>query len=167
MGFFDFLFGARRDIEEVVQQQNTEILHLGSSEMDAFKEEYSTEIYDIEPIKSYNSYSNYGVQLKSDIYAVRIIYDGLLIKSGAQEVYAAVGYGNNLKWEDVDYYPLHKVNPQAFELILPVKREGNINIAFKDNIGNWDNNSGMNYCFENNFYPAAHSGKDPTSEKWS
>ncbi|MGE4282514.1 MAG: hypothetical protein AB7G87_02210 [Clostridia bacterium] len=151
MGFFDFLFGSTKNVAKVMEPSDENIFPVASTDISALKEEYSVEINDMYPMESYHYYASNGIELIRDTKSIHIIYEGLLAKSGAQEVHAAVGYGNNLKWEDIDDYTLHKLESQTFELILPVKRAGNINIAFKDNAGNWDNNSGMNYCFDNQF----------------
>jgi hypothetical protein len=107
---------------------------------------------DVNLMHPYDSYAYAGIQMQEAKDTLRLTYNGILAKSGAQEVYAVIGYGNNLKWEDIEYYPMHKVGDQSFELIFPVKRAGNINVAFKDSANNWDNNSGMNYSFNNDVF---------------
>lgn len=76
---------------------------------------------------------------------IKISYDGLLAKSGANEVYAHIGYGN--KWSSSKDYKMIKTNT-GFETSIPVTNAETLNICFKDSINNWDNNSGMNYTFE-------------------
>jgi hypothetical protein len=155
MGFFDFFF--RNKINDGIAENDAgDVLQPGSSKVRSFNEEFSTELYDTQLAQPYDSYLNNGVQFQEVSRALRVSYNGLLAKSGAQDVYAIVGYGNNLKWEDVEYYPLQKVGHQTFELILPVKRDGNINMAFKDGANNWDNNSGMNYSFSNHFFEGSY-----------
>ncbi len=100
---------------------------------------------------SSHSYSDNGVQLQDTANSLRLVYNGILAKDGAQNIYAVLGYGNNLKWNDVEYYPMNKAGHQAFELVFPIKKSGNINLAFKDGAGNWDNNSNMNYSFYDDF----------------
>ena len=34
-----------------------------------------------------------------------------------------------------------------FELDIPITESGNLNVAFRDDSGNWDNNDGQNYIF--------------------
>ena len=143
MAFFDFFFKGR---ENAKKQEDMD------DKLDFFKEEFSTEIYDAYFNEPYNSYTENGVELEEVDRAFKIRYNGLLAKSGAQDIYAVVGYGNNLKWEDVEYHHLHQTALENFELVLNVKREGNINISFKDGANNWDNNNGMNYSFENHYY---------------
>ena len=80
---------------------------------------------------------------------VHIIYEGMLAKSGAEKVFAHVGYGPNDKWSSTDLYEMEKVGPNKFETEFTVAQKGNLNMAFKDSIENWDNNAGQNYTFEN------------------
>ncbi|HHV98498.1 MAG TPA: carbohydrate-binding protein [Clostridiaceae bacterium] len=76
---------------------------------------------------------------------VKIIYDGLLSKSGATHVYAHVGFGS--KWENVYDYQMKRTDT-GFEVSIPVTRPEAINVCFKDCANNWDNNSGKNYSFD-------------------
>ena len=126
----------------------------------AYGEEYSTEFnhrgsstWDIPPTVSY---ADNGVSVTGGSGSMELEYDGLLSRSGAEELFAVVGYGNNLKWEDSETYAMQKLENQVFKVSIPVKRSGNLNMAFKDNAGNWDNNSGMNYSFNNHFYKDSH-----------
>ena len=146
MGFFDFFFKSTS---------------LSRPDNNSFAEEYSTEMYDkvfdFSNMPAYNSYTDSGIRVTEAAYPImKITYEGLLANSGAQEVYAVVGYGNNLKWEDIETFTMQKVGSQVFEASIPVKRSGNINIVFKDCAENWDNNSGMNYSFNNHFYQGSH-----------
>lgn len=152
MGLFDFFF----------KSQNTGRNEGGNpSDGSRYDAEFSSDMYDsvfdVSSIPAYNSYTDNGIRVTEATYPImKITYEGLLAKSGALEISAVVGYGNNLKWEDVETYSLQKVDGQAFETAIPVKRKGNINLAFKDYAGNWDNNSGMNYSFDNHFYQGSH-----------
>ena len=77
--------------------------------------------------------------------SVRIIYDGLLAKSGASDVLAHVGFGN--RWENIFDYRMVKT-VTGFEATVQVpSNTNNLNICFKDCASNWDNNSGMDYSF--------------------
>ncbi|MCG8500277.1 MAG: hypothetical protein MJB12_07695 [Firmicutes bacterium] len=151
MGFFDFLLG-RNNHKSGREDFQAEVKNVDSSKLTPFDEEVSTDIMSADVTQSYNSYSDNGLELQEVQDKVRIVYSGLLAKNGAQDIYVIVGYGNNLRWEDVAYYPLHKIDAETYELVLPVKRDGNINIAFKDAANNWDNNGEMNYTFENHFF---------------
>ena len=78
---------------------------------------------------------------------VKVIYDGLLAKSGANHVLAHVGFGNS--WCDIAEYRMERTG-SCFETTIPVKKGDAINICFKDCAGNWDNNSGLDYSFDVN-----------------
>lgn len=156
MAFFD-LFSRKKERPRPENTLNYDYEIDETSEIAAYNEEIADEAFDFDNLQAagvtqpYNSYRENGVEMQGEQKTVRIMYNGILAKNGADSIYAVVGYGNNLKWEHVDYYPLHRVNADSFELLLPVTRGENINIAFKDSANNWDNNSGMNYTFSNNY----------------
>jgi len=78
-------------------------------------------------------------------HTVKIVYDGLLAKSGASHVLAHVGFGEN--WDHAhDYLMERKSN--GFETAVTLQHADTLNIAFKDCATNWDNNSGKNYSFD-------------------
>ena len=91
--------------------------------------------------------SNREVEIEPEGRKLRLSYNGLLAKSGAQDVYAAVSYGDNENWKNVKYYPMGKTEQNTFEALLPIKKNTNLNVAFKDGADHWDNNSGNNYSF--------------------
>lgn len=75
---------------------------------------------------------------------ITLSYDGLLADSGADKIFAYVGYGGN--WEEKGFIPMENeggVFKAAFKILLP----GVLNISFKDSADNWDNNSLNNYTF--------------------
>ncbi|WP_425059161.1 hypothetical protein SCACP_38280 [Sporomusa carbonis] len=75
----------------------------------------------------------------------RIIYNGLLPKSGATEVYAHVGLGRS--WESIRDYKMTKT-AHGFEASIPIPPNADIlHVCFKDAANNWDNNAGANYSF--------------------
>jgi hypothetical protein len=76
---------------------------------------------------------------------VRLSYDGILAKSGANEIFAHVGYGT--KWNDAQYVKMAKTL-SGFEATIPVTQQSPLNVCFKDPVDNWDNNSGKNYIFD-------------------
>ena len=130
------------------------------SQIGGFDEEISMPLYSEEQgnhhVYSYNSYTDNGVDIQQVQKAIRIMYTGILVSKDANRIEVLVGYGNNLKWEDVQSFTLIKIDDQTFEAIIPVYRAGNINVAFKDDADNWDNNEGMNYTFENNYFESGH-----------
>src|SRR5690242_2061959 len=74
---------------------------------------------------------------------VRIVYNGLLSNSGASEVYARVGIGEN--WKKTKEVKMNRVK-DGFEAVMPI-RASTLQIAFHDTANNWDNNNGYNYVF--------------------
>ena len=130
------------------------------SQIGGFDEEISMPLYSEEQenhhVYSYNSYSDNGVDIQEVQKAMRIVYTGILVSKDANRIEAITGYGNNLKWEDIRSFTLSKVDDQTFEVLIPIYRAGNINVAFKDAADHWDNNAGMNYTFENNYFENSH-----------
>jgi hypothetical protein len=94
----------------------------------------------------YDNYSK-GVSFLTLGDKVKLTYNGLLAKSGADQVYAVVGFGDNKDWQNISTLPMNSTNHRIYELSIPAKEGGQINVAFKDNADNWDNNSGKNYSF--------------------
>lgn len=88
-----------------------------------------------------------GVTFRPSGDCIRVIYDGLLAKSGAEEVFAVIGYGSGDSWQNVQTYPMDHVRDNAFELLLEPCDGKRVNVVFKDGAGNWDNNSGRNYSY--------------------
>ena len=147
MGFFDAIFNS-----STAKKSNYKANFLTrqeTSKVPGFNEEFSTDF----PFEFRNqdiiSYSKNGVELHNLPEMLKLNYNGLLAKSGAQEIYAVVGYGSNSNWDDVGYFPMQKTAQQNFEMLTFRKKQDELNIAFKDGAGNWDNNSGKNYVFYN------------------
>lgn len=94
-------------------------------------------------------YADNGVEIsKATINVgdeVTLLYSGLLAKSGADSVYAHIGYGEN--WEDKAFVPMEKVE-DVFKATIKVSHPEKLNVAFKDSVDNWDNNSQQNYSFD-------------------
>lgn len=90
-----------------------------------------------------------GVSFSTFGDKVRLTYDGLLAKSGANEVFAVVGFGDNKSWRNISTYPMNSTSQRLFELSIPAQDREQIHVAFKDSADNWDNNSGRNYSFYN------------------
>lgn len=133
----DRSYSVDRDIEEYAQEP------LSTTGSDNFANPYS-------------SYAYNGIKLNDIRNAIELVYSGALAKSNASELFAVVGYGSNLRWENVQYYPMQKVDSQTYKVIFPVNYAGSINVAFKDAANNWDNNTGLNYTFNNNYYTGNH-----------
>lgn len=99
---------------------------------------------------SKTNYTNNGVSISPSSYStgdrIKICYSGLLVQSGANDIYAHVGYGTS-KWSNVSDIKMTPTK-NGFETTLPISSASLLNIAFKDSADNWDNNSGNNYCFK-------------------
>lgn len=97
----------------------------------------------------YNLYVKSGVLLTPNVIAkgekATVTYKGLLKNSGSDAVYMHVGYGN--QWDSKQDIQMRKT-PEGFEAELPLTLHPELQVAFKDSAGNWDNNSGRNYSFE-------------------
>ncbi|OPZ88067.1 MAG: hypothetical protein BWY74_03252 [Firmicutes bacterium ADurb.Bin419] len=151
MGFFDFL-NKNESLKNVTRDNIPKFQSLNEEfSMDMTTEPYGTNIKELD-----NSYSGSGVEIQDTRNTLRVIYSGLLAKNGAKEIYAVIGYGDNLHWENVQEYPMHKLSAKKYELIFPVTRTGEINMAFRDSQDNWDNNSGRNFTFTNYVYEGSH-----------
>ncbi len=108
-----------------------------------FKEEFSENL----DFHDSQRYQENGVFLtKVSDHTATVKYDGLLAKSGADDVYTVVGYGSNNSWENIQAYRMNRFG-NSFHADIPSMHGKNINVAFKDSAENWDNNSGMNYTF--------------------
>ena len=91
-------------------------------------------------------YEDNGIELSKSTPKVGdqvdIVYKGLLKESGARNVRLHMGY--NEAWEDSQYIEMN-LSDNIFMATIPLKKEGTLNFAFTDPVGNWDNNSGFNY----------------------
>lgn len=109
-------------------------------------------------------YEDSGVELsKATINVgdeVTLLYRGLLAKSGADSVYAHIGYGDN--WEGKEFIPMEKVE-DVFKATIKVNLSDKLNIAFKDGVDNWDNNSQQNYSFNVSAKASKTSGASKTA----
>lgn len=151
MGFLDFL-NKNESLRNVARDNIRNFQSLNEEfSMDMTTEPYGTNIKELD-----NSYSSSGVEIQDTRNTLRVIYTGMLAKSGTKEIYAVIGYGDNYNWENVQEYPMHKLSTKKYELIFPVTRAGNINMAFRDASDNWDNNSGRNFTFHNYVYEGSH-----------
>lgn len=142
MGLFDSIFGTNSNSNNVGRGANCV----------EFSTDISTQIGQNDII----SCSDNGVQLHNVPSMMRIVYDGLLVQGGAVEIHAVVGYGDNGNWQEVEEFPMVKTSGQSFELLTQRKKSGNVNIVFRDGIGNWDNNTGQNYVFYGDIAKGSH-----------
>lgn len=80
---------------------------------------------------------------------VVIKYDGLLAKSGADQVYLHVGYGPEERWHDVQDIPMTRDEDGWSCFVVP--QYNKINFCFHDSAQNWDNNKGQNWSIKTEF----------------
>jgi hypothetical protein len=97
-----------------------------------------------------NEYMSNGVAVSPAVPTpgenVKVVYDGLLAKSGATDVLAHIGYGST--WDNLFDYRMTRTD-MGFETTIPVcSGADTMNICFKDCANHWDNNSGKNYSFD-------------------
>lgn len=108
-------------------------------------------------------YINNGVKISKTAIKegdeVTLSYEGFLAKNGASKVYAHVGYGD--AWDSKDNIPM-SFEKGVFKADLKVKKSSSLNICFKDDNDNWDNNSFNNYSFKIAQKAAATASKTET-----
>ncbi len=78
---------------------------------------------------------------------ITVVYEGLLHNSGAEEIYLHMGYGPHEKWHDVRELKMKRTG-RGWEQTFEVKDPTRLNLCFRDNAYNWDNNSGHNWSYE-------------------
>ncbi|MDR3590237.1 MAG: carbohydrate-binding protein [Negativicutes bacterium] len=98
--------------------------------------------------RSNSKYEDNGIVLSPAVPAkgetARVVYNGLLAQSGADKVYVHVGFGDD--WKRPTDYRMNR-SGSGFEAQIPVAIANTMNLCFKDNANNWDNNSGHNYSY--------------------
>lgn len=83
--------------------------------------------------------------------SLTIQYEGLLVQSGAKEMYAHIGYGAHDNWSEVEDLKMETKNNTWTCQVLPM--DDRINFCFHDGANHWDNNYGKNWSL------TVHSGK--------
>lgn len=78
---------------------------------------------------------------------ITILYYGLLSKSGADQVYVHVGYGESREWKNVADFKMSRTG-WGWVKTLEMPEDTRFNFCFRDSAYNWDNNNGMNWSFE-------------------
>lgn len=78
---------------------------------------------------------------------VEINYNGLLSKSGADQVYLHTGFGLDNHWENVMDIKMVKEGGK-WTTDCAVKADKRFYFCFHDTADNWDNNQGSNWSFE-------------------
>ena len=78
---------------------------------------------------------------------IKVMYSGLLMKNGADALWAHAGYGKNNAWKSSQYLQMQNKG-DIYELDFEVKGASRLNLCFKDSANNWDNNNGLNWSYE-------------------
>ncbi len=73
-----------------------------------------------------------------------VFYNGLLANSGANKIYARIGFGR--EWQNAIEYKMERT-ADGFIVDVPISVGDTLNLCFKDSADNWDNNSGQNYSY--------------------
>jgi hypothetical protein len=93
--------------------------------------------------QSWNDYQK-GVEVKpSGFDEVNIVYNGLLSRSGADQVFLHYGLGDPRSWSNVNTIRMDR-SFKGWEKTLRLQNN-QITFCFKDSANNWDNNSGFNW----------------------
>jgi len=90
-----------------------------------------------------------GVTVKSltpDGGDITVIYNGLLHKSGAKQVYLHNGFGDPMNWRCVEENRMQKTT-EGWKRTLNVD-ENLVTFCFRDAANNWDNNNGHNWTYK-------------------
>lgn len=76
---------------------------------------------------------------------VTISYHGLLVNSGADNVWLHYGFDG---WNEAATTAMSRMADGSCQATIPAKGQRDINFCFKDSANNWDNNSGWNWRCE-------------------
>lgn len=75
---------------------------------------------------------------------VKISYVGHLFQNGSKEVYLHYGFGVN--WDNVSEIKMEKTE-LGFQCEIDIMQADSLNICFKNENNEWDNNFGQNFTF--------------------
>ncbi|MGO0122298.1 carbohydrate-binding protein [Desulfothermobacter acidiphilus] len=78
---------------------------------------------------------------------VTICYNGLLARSGAQQIYLHLGFGAPDKWHRVQDFRMSRTSWGWIKTVSIPYDEETLNFCFWDGAGNWDNNYGLNWSY--------------------
>lgn len=94
----------------------------------------------------YLSYAGIRVEpITADGKDVKIIYDGLLDKSGAMQVYMHSGFGKRRNWDKIYDHRMENTG-RGWEKTINME-SNQLNFCFKDSASNWDNNNGQDWTY--------------------
>lgn len=75
---------------------------------------------------------------------VKISYTGTLFQNGTDKVYIHYGYGDN--WDNLTEIEMNQTN-LGFQTEIHLEDSKSINLCFRNEKNEWDNNQGQNYIF--------------------
>ena len=75
---------------------------------------------------------------------VKISYTGKLFQDGSEEVYLHYGFG--LQWDNLNDIKMEKTD-LGFQAEIELCEMETLNLCFKNEKNEWDNNEGQNYIF--------------------
>lgn len=86
-----------------------------------------------------------GVEVKQAAYGneATVLYNGILAKSGADQVYLHCGFGDPNSWNNISTQKMDRTN-KGWEKTIRMM-DNKAAFCFKDSASNWDNNSGHNW----------------------
>jgi len=89
-----------------------------------------------------------GVEVKPAAFGdeVTVCYNGLLSRSGADQVYLHCGFEDQQNWKNVSTQRMDRT-PRGWEKTIRMA-DHKAGICFKDSANNWDNNSGYNWAIQ-------------------
>ncbi len=73
---------------------------------------------------------------------ITINYDGLLHKSGADQIYLHFGTDN---WQSPATVPMMRSPTGSFNAMVKASARHEVNFCFHDSAMNWDNNNGIDW----------------------
>ena len=76
---------------------------------------------------------------------LKISYVGTLYQNGAEEVYLHYGFG--LNWDNVSEVKMEKTE-LGFQCEIDVLESETLNLCYRNEKDEWDNNNGENYIFD-------------------
>lgn len=76
---------------------------------------------------------------------VKISYTGVFFQQGCEKVFIHYGFGN--EWNNLSEVEMNKTE-LGFQAEIELTNTESLNLCFKNQDNNWDNNMGANYSFE-------------------
>ena len=76
---------------------------------------------------------------------VKISYTGKFFQENSQDVYVHYGFGN--EWNNINDTKMEKTE-LGFQTEIQLEGGETLNLCFKNEVDEWDNNDGTNYIFQ-------------------